>query len=96
MDDEENPPPPGAEEDRSDAAGRDEGNGITDENGNGDGDQATDANDEVDGPPAPNEKAPQKWNINLYYGHKVGLLQTLSLTLNVGLMVYTHVVERSI
>ncbi|KAL7541037.1 hypothetical protein ACHAXR_011534 [Thalassiosira sp. AJA248-18] len=30
-------------------------------------------------------------NINSYYGHKIGFLQTLSLTLNAGLMVYAHV-----
>mmetsp|Transcript_40149 Transcript_40149/g.84327 ORF Transcript_40149/g.84327 Transcript_40149/m.84327 type:complete len:265 (+) Transcript_40149:101-895(+) len=34
---------------------------------------------------------PLKRNINSYYGHKIGFLQTLSLTLNAGLMVYAHV-----
>ena len=31
-----------------------------------------------------------KRNINSYYGHKIGFLQTLSLTLNAGLMIYAH------
>ena len=41
---------------------------------------------DVDGAPPP-----AKRNINSYYGHKIGFLQTLSLTLNAGLMVYAHV-----
>lgn len=32
----------------------------------------------------------EKRNINSYYGHKIGFLQTLSLTLNAGLMIYAH------
>ena len=32
-----------------------------------------------------------KTNINQYFGHKIGFLQILSLTLNAGLMVYAHV-----
>mmetsp|Transcript_21012 Transcript_21012/g.50674 ORF Transcript_21012/g.50674 Transcript_21012/m.50674 type:complete len:681 (+) Transcript_21012:41-2083(+) len=31
-----------------------------------------------------------KRNINSYYGHRIGFLQTLSLTLNAGLMIYAH------
>ena len=33
----------------------------------------------------------RKTNINQYFGHRIGLLQILSLTLNAGLMVYAHV-----
>lgn len=31
-----------------------------------------------------------KRSINSYYGHKIGFLQTLSLTLNAGFMIYAH------
>ena len=30
-------------------------------------------------------------NINSYYGHGMGFIQTLSLLLNAGLMVYAHI-----
>ncbi|KAL7467702.1 hypothetical protein ACHAXS_011451 [Conticribra weissflogii] len=32
-----------------------------------------------------------KRNLNCYYGHKIGFLQSLSLLLNAGLMIYAHV-----
>ena len=41
-------------------------------------------------PPAP---APAKRNINSYYGHKVGFLQTLSLTLNAGKLSILHNIQ---
>lgn len=43
-----------------------------------------DGNDAADGAP------PRKININSHYGHRIGFLQTLSLTLNAGLMIYAH------
>lgn len=42
-------------------------------------------------PRAPSTDPLSKRNINSYYGHKIGFLQTLSLVLNAGLMVYAHV-----
>ncbi|KAL7536854.1 hypothetical protein ACHAWF_005583, partial [Thalassiosira exigua] len=44
-------------------------------------------------PPATVQEATPlaKRSINSYYGHKVGALQTLSLLLNAGLMIYAHV-----
>mmetsp|Transcript_12017 Transcript_12017/g.22331 ORF Transcript_12017/g.22331 Transcript_12017/m.22331 type:complete len:581 (+) Transcript_12017:147-1889(+) len=41
--------------------------------------------------PEKQDDPPTKRSINSYYGNKIGFLQTLSLTLNAGLMVYAHV-----
>ena len=79
-----------------------DGDDINIENGNnndnGDGDNSPAEKEEVvvevsssTSPDAPPPSTTTKRNINSYYGHKIGFLQTLSLTLNAGLMVYAHV-----
>ena len=40
--------------------------------------------------PETDDDTTAKRNINSYYGHKIGAIQTLSLVLNAGLMVYAH------
>ena len=80
---------PTNEEDNADDNMNDEEdieNPILSESGVVSSEKATDN----DSPTTTQTQEEVKRNINSYYGHKIGAISTISLTLNAGLMIYAH------